>query len=244
MPIAGADPSHARTVRTDNLTVLIEAFHARQARRILDVGCGSGALAARLTAAGFDVTGAEPRAEAVEAARRTAPGASFVEAPAEAIPETIGLFDAACMVNALHHVAPSEMRNALARIFARLRPGGALLVIEPVADGSFFRCMRPVDDETGIRRLAIDAIAAFVADGEATLLDLVRWDRESRFDGLRGFVDYLLDVDPDRAGMVEKHRDALAGAWNDNVLLRDGKAVLVQPMLCWTLVGDAAARPA
>lgn len=236
MPAAPTILCRARTVKSDNVTVLTEAFRRRGARRVLDVGCGSGALAARLLAAGFEVTGAEPRAEAIAAARRTAPQATFIQAGAETLPETLGPFDAACMVNALHHVAPAEMRNALSRTLSVLRPGGELLVIEPVAGGSFFRCMRPVDDETEVRALAIAAIDALVADGGAVLRDLRRWDRESRFDGLQGFIDYLLDVDPDRAATVERRRSELARAWRDNLLFRDGKAVLVQPILCWTLV--------
>lgn len=232
--------SRARTVKSDNFSVLTKAFHQREAKRILDVGCGSGGLAVRLAAAGFDVTGVEPRAEAIEAARRIAPEVFFVQAQAETLPESIGPFDAACMVNALHHVAPAEMRNALSRVLSVLRPGGELLVIEPVAGGSFFRCMRPIDDETEVRALAIAAIDAFVAGGGAVLRDLRRWDRESRFDGLQGFIDYLVDVDPDRAATVERRRGELARAWRDNLLFRDGKAVLVQPILCWTLARAGA----
>lgn len=233
--------SRARTVKSDNLSVLIKSFQQREAKRILEVGCGSGGLAARLAAAGFDVTGIEPRAEAIEAARRAAPDASFVQAAAEALPEGIGPFDAACMVNALHHVAPAEMQNALSRILSVLQPGGELHVIEPVAGGSFFRCMRPIDDETEVRALAIAAIDAFVASGEAVLRDLRRWDRESRFQGLQGFIDYLVDVDPGRAPTIERRRNELARAWRENLLFRDGKAVLIQPILCWTLARLAAA---
>jgi SAM-dependent methyltransferase len=139
------------------------------------------------------------------------------------------------MVNALHHVAPAEMQNALSRVLSLLRPGGELLVIEPVAGGSFFRCMRPIDDDTEVRALAIAAIDSFVAGGEAVLRDLRRWDRESRFSGLQGFIDYLLDVDPDRAATVERQRKELERVWGDELLIRDGKAVLVQPILCWIL---------
>lgn len=227
--------SPAGTAKSDNLSVLAEAFQKRNAKRILDIGCGSGGLAVRLAAAGFDVTGADPRAEAIATARRLAPEAFFIQAAAETLPEGIGPFDAACMVNALHHVAPAEMQNALSRVLSLLRPGGELLVIEPVAGGSFFRCMRPIDDETEVRALAIAAIDSFVAGGEAVLRDLRRWDRESRFSGLQGFIDYLLDVDPDRAATVERQRKELERVWGDELLIRDGKAVLVQPILCWIL---------
>lgn len=242
MPAITTVLSRARTVKSDNLSVLIKAFQRQGAKRILDVGCGSGGLAARLGAAGFEVTGVEPRSEAIDAARRIAPEASFIQAAAETLQESIGPFDAACMVNALHHVTAAKMQSALSRVLSVLRPGGELLVIEPVAGGSFFRCMRPIDDETEVRALAIAAIDAFVAGGGAILRDLRRWDRESRFDGLQGFIDYLVDVDPDRAATVERRRNELARAWRDNLLFRDGKAVLIQPILCWTLVRAKADR--
>lgn len=227
--------SPAGAAKSDNLSVLTEAFRKRNAKRILDIGCGSGGLAVRLADAGFDVTGGDPRAEAIAAARRLTPDASFIQAAAETLPDGIGPFDAACMVNSLHHVAPAEMQNALCRVLSLLRPGAELLVIEPVADGSFFRCMQPIDDETEVRALAIAAIDSFVAGGGAVLRDLLRWDRESRFSDLQGFIDYLLDVDPDRAATVERQRHELERVWRDELLIRDGKAVLVQPILCWIL---------
>lgn len=236
MPLPGPVLSRARPIRSDSFTILAEAFRAAGARRVLDIGCGAGALAARLGQAGFQVTGVDPRAEAVAAARRAAPEAHFLQLPAEEMPAEIGPFDAACMVNALHHVAAGAMRPALLRALSLLRPGGELLVVEPVAGGSFFRCMRPVDDETEERAQAIAAIEAVIERGEATQRDLRRWDRESRFDGLQGFIDYLLEADPARAAVVEARRGELARAWRENIQIEGGKALLVQPILCWTLV--------
>lgn len=221
--------------KIDTIGVLMEAFRRLGAHRILDLGCGSGALAARLAASGFAVTGIDPRAEAVEAARRRAPEARFVQASAEALPEDLGSFDAACMVNALHHVPPSAMETALTGALSLLPAEGALLVVEPLADGSFFRCMQPVDDETEIRALAIAAIEALVARGGAVLGAHRRWDRENRFDGLDGFLAYLLDVEPDRADAIARARPVLEHLWAREAVMRDGKAILVQPMLFWSL---------
>lgn len=56
--------------------------------RITDLGCGSGILAARLAAAGYDVSGVDLSADMVELARASAPSGSFsvgsvVDAPVE-----------------------------------------------------------------------------------------------------------------------------------------------------------------
>ncbi|MGD9863891.1 MAG: class I SAM-dependent methyltransferase [Pseudodonghicola sp.] len=231
--------SRARSVKTDSFTVLREAFAAAGARHILDLGCGTGELAARLSEAGFAVTGVDPQAAALERARQLAPAVQFLLSRVEDLPADCGPFDAACFVNALHHVAPDRMEAALIKALSLVRPGGEVLVIEPLALGSFFRCMRPVDDESEIRAQAIAALEAVIASGRAKLRDLKRWDRETLFDGLDGFVDYLLAVDPDRRPLIEAHGSDLARAWRDNIALRDGKAVLVQPIICWVLTAGA-----
>ncbi|MEJ2623231.1 MAG: hypothetical protein P8Z80_01400 [Pseudolabrys sp.] len=121
----------------------------------------------------------------------------------------------------------------------QVRPGGPVIVIEPLAAGSFFRCRRPVDDETEVRAQAIAAIKALVEAGGARLLGLKRWDRVNRFDGLDGFIDYLLAVDPGRAALVKERAAALTRSWRGNIDVVGGKAVLVQPVICWVLARDA-----
>ena len=237
MPLSGPVLSRARPTRLDSLSVLVEAFSESGARRVIDLGCGTGALAAQLAAAGFDVTGADPRADAIKAARLAAPAARFIQSGAENVPLHHGPFDAACMVNSLHHIAPELMRPALLHAVSLLRPGGDLLVIEPVAGGSFFRCMKPVDDETQVRAHAIDAIDDLLSRGALLRRDVRRWDRVSRFASLQGFIDYLLDVDPQRASAIETHRSELARAWRDNIQVENGLAMLTQPICCWTLSG-------
>jgi 2-polyprenyl-3-methyl-5-hydroxy-6-metoxy-1,4-benzoquinol methylase len=85
--------------------------------RLLDVGCGDGGLVERLAAQGLDAVGVDPNAparprlirERVEDAR------------------SIGRFDAACSVMALHH---SDLERVVAAIVHLLRPGGRLFVSE------------------------------------------------------------------------------------------------------------------
>jgi SAM-dependent methyltransferase len=90
-------------------------------RRVLEVGCGDGALAARLAALGHDVTAIDVDLSRLDRAAR-ASGARFVEADLlrfEAAP-----FDALVFQGSLHHVAP--MDAAAERAVALLVPGGAL----------------------------------------------------------------------------------------------------------------------
>jgi SAM-dependent methyltransferase len=90
------------------------------AHRLLDVGCGNGLLARRLSAEGRDVTALDVKLKRTE---RTA-SVRFVEADFLAFEDAP--YDALVFSASLHHLFPLEA--ALARTDALLRPGGAVLV--------------------------------------------------------------------------------------------------------------------
>jgi len=85
--------------------------------RVLDVGCGDGALVERLAEAGFDAVGVDPNAPAAPRLVR------------ERVEDAtgIGRFDAACSVMALHH---ADLEPVLESIAGLLRAGGLVLVSE------------------------------------------------------------------------------------------------------------------
>jgi SAM-dependent methyltransferase len=102
--------------------------------RILEVGCGDGALAARLQELGHEVVGIDSALEVVTRARergvdaRAATWPDFDEAP----------FDAILFTRSLHHIRP--LPRAVARAKELLKPRGKVLVedfafseIEPLA---------------------------------------------------------------------------------------------------------------
>lgn len=218
----------------DTLGLLQTVLGSAGARSVVDLGCGDGTLAATLAGDGFAVTGVDPSAEALVLARQNAPGATFLQSTVEDL-ATSERFDAACFVNSLHHVAVERMRDALGVAAGIVRPGGPVVIVEPLAEGSFFAAMRPVEDETEIRKAAARAVEAAVAEGLLALRKVHRWERESRFDGIDDFVAYLVRVDPARAALARQHSHALERAWEANVAAEGDKAVLVQPMIGWEL---------
>ncbi len=73
------------------------------ARRVLDIGCGTGALAAALAAKGARVWGVDAEPAMLEVARaRVTTGVGLKEARAEALPFKDGWFDRAVMRLSLH----------------------------------------------------------------------------------------------------------------------------------------------
>lgn len=196
------------------LGVIEEWLGPLAGRQLLDVGCGRGALARALTERGAQVTGIDPSAAALEDARVALPGATFMEATAEKLPFPSAAFDGVVLLNSLHHVPLDAMEAALAE-GARVSRG-ALLVVEPLAEGPFFEAMRPVEDETAIRHAAQDAIARFVASGAAEKVKSIDFEDERRYPDVDAFLAKIVAVDPARAEAAARLRpevEALMGKW-------------------------------
>jgi len=96
--------------------------------KILDVGCGTGHLAARLAARGFRVTGIDASPAMLAYARRNAPGEVFVEADARDF-RLKERFDAAVSTfDTLNHLLLfADLARAVKRVAAALQPGAPFL---------------------------------------------------------------------------------------------------------------------
>jgi SAM-dependent methyltransferase len=99
------------------------------ARRIVDLGCGTGIVSGALAGAGYEVIGADP-APAMVAVARTKPGADRVRWVVGGA-EAIGTPDADLAIMTGHvaqfFVADDDWSTALAHLHAALRPGGRLV---------------------------------------------------------------------------------------------------------------------
>jgi 2-polyprenyl-3-methyl-5-hydroxy-6-metoxy-1,4-benzoquinol methylase len=98
--------------------------------RVLDLGCGDGAFAAALVAAGCAVTMADVAEEALRRARTRAPGAEAVAlAEGKPLPFAEDAFDVVWAGEVLEHVA--DVVGLLAEVRRVLRWGGRVLVTTP-----------------------------------------------------------------------------------------------------------------
>jgi ubiquinone/menaquinone biosynthesis C-methylase UbiE len=199
--------------------------------RILDVGCGSGGLARLLVEEGAEVTGIDPNPQALTAARTLAPAARFEEAGAEALPFEDAVFDAVLIVNALHHVPLDAMDRALTEAARVARPGGWLIVLEPLAVGNFFQALRVVEDETAVRLAAQNALARAVETNRLRLEKTTSYLRREVFADVAQFFDRIIAIDPARWATIQTNREAataavLGAAQRD----KDGRLVFDQPI--------------
>ena len=112
---------------------LLEEMHRDDAERglIVELGCGPGVTAARLLAAGFDVTGIDSSPAMLVLARRNAPRATFVEGSfvSAAIPPCDAVIAVGEVFNYLFDSAntPKALERVFARVFKALWPGGVFL---------------------------------------------------------------------------------------------------------------------
>ncbi len=173
---------------------------------ILDIGCGDGALTARIGEAGARVIGLDSSPEMVEAAR--ARGVDAFVADAEALDldkqvERFGQFDAVFSNAALHWMLdPDAVASGL---FAILKPGGRF-VGEMGAAGNLALLRQAIRDELTARGYALPA-------------DDPAWyptaEEFSRLYSVAGFVDI-------RAERIERPTDLPGGVANWVTTFRSG----------------------
>ena len=144
--------------------------------RVLDAGCGDGALALALSRAGYDVVAVDVDPAAVAATIATTAGLGVAAVEADVTDLDIGDvntgdvdgggFDAVVFSLSLHHV--ERLGRAVTSAHALLNPGGTLVVDEFAWDSadrataSWFYDAGAVLASTGL--LAVDHLAAPVPD--------------------------------------------------------------------------------
>ena len=129
----GADPAYYDRVRRFSATgkyaaetaALLGALAIPAGARVLDLGCGTGALLERLRALGFAAVGIDAH-DFLASHVETRP---VVRADGRRLPFREGSFHAATLMHALAHI--DEPRAALAEIRRVLRPGGRLGIVTP-----------------------------------------------------------------------------------------------------------------
>jgi SAM-dependent methyltransferase len=130
-------------------------------QRVLDVGCGPGALTTELVerVGASNVAAVDPSESFVAAARERHPGVDVQESPAETLPFADGIFDAALAQLVVHFMAdPLQGLTEMARV---ARTGGVVAACvwdhagEQTPLAPFWHAVHELDpDEEGERGLA------------------------------------------------------------------------------------------
>jgi SAM-dependent methyltransferase len=124
-----ASPLHTDEYLLPTVFSLLDREHVSR-RRILDVGCGNGAVASKLAARGWDVVAVDPSDSAIRIARAAHPGITFHQASGyDDLAATFGRFAAVLSLEVIEHVfLPRRFASTL---FQCVEPGGIAIVSTP-----------------------------------------------------------------------------------------------------------------
>jgi len=177
----------------------------------LDIGCGDGSLLRALLRRGLqEAVGLEPAPQQLQ--RATAgeplPNLRFLPGGGEALDFPAESFDLVIFFNSLHHLPVEVMDQALREAGRVLREDGCLYIAEPLAEGAHFDLMRPVDDETEVRRVAYERLSA-AAGGPFEQLTELRYDAPVRYVDYNAFRRQIEAVDPERTALFERFDERL-----------------------------------
>lgn len=107
-------------------------------RRVLDVGCGTGLMSAKLARSGRHTLGVDLSAAMIARARRRRhANLDFIHGDAEDLPVESARFDAVVNLISLHHYPNPD--GALAEFRRALRPGGRLVLVAFDRDSGYIK---------------------------------------------------------------------------------------------------------
>lgn len=209
---------------------LLELLAPKDGERILDLGCGTGHLTAKIAESGASVIGIDSSPDMIAQARQNFPKLTFRLADATAFTAEEP-FDAVFSNAVLHWVTKAEA--AVERIAAVLRPGGRL-VLEMGGRGNTQRVVNAVEDV--LRAAGYKAQHRWYYPSVATYTALLE-KHGFEIDSARLFQRWTRLEHPERG--LREWLEMFGGAWFEDVpasakeaLLREIEAVLRPQLWC------------
>jgi len=172
---------------------LVDVLAPQAGERIVDLGCGSGQLTARIAESGAVAIGMDRSTEMIAQARANFPGIEFRVGDAAGFEVEAGV-DAVFSNAALHWV--KDARGAIGCVGRALKPGGRF-VLEMGGRGNIGRVLHVVEEVVG----PVETPWFFPSVGEySTLLEAegfeipfaTLFDRPTEVEGENGLEDWLV----------------------------------------------------
>jgi ubiquinone/menaquinone biosynthesis C-methylase UbiE len=136
----------------------------------LDVGCGTGALAARLAGAGYEMVGVDPSEGMLRVLEQRTSQVRGVRGSGTSLEFPDDSFDLVYCVAVMHHIAAAaDVSRTLAEMVRVAKPGGRVLVWDHNPRNPYWRLlMARVPQDTGEERLiGVDELLRGLVDAGA-----------------------------------------------------------------------------
>jgi ubiquinone/menaquinone biosynthesis C-methylase UbiE len=192
--------------------------------RVVDVGCGAGALVRWLRGQGAEVIGVECGPVMMALAREADPDhvGDYREGEGQDLPLADDSVDLVVFSYSLHHVPSDQMVAALREAHRVLRAGGTLYVVEPLAAGPAHEVVSIVADETEVRALAQAALDQAAAVGFVDRAELLYTSRTAA-ESAEAYAENIVGVDPTRAERMNRYRAEFTERFEALATRIDGK---------------------
>lgn len=211
---------------------VMEELLPLQGANVVDVGCGDGWLVRLLTEKGAHVIGIEVSPKHLAHARSfpAVGDESYLQGIAEDLPLPTRSCDIVIFFNSLHHVDKAGLPKAMREAARVLKSGGILYVSEPLAEGDYFDLMKPVHDETQVRKQAQDILRLAPEFGLLVERQLTHIDTVT-FPDFMAFHDRLTSINPQvRERFMEREEDMRESFIRHGRHNADGSWSFDQPM--------------
>lgn len=131
LAFTGAEHDRILAAKAEHLLAIVRrGLGTAEGLRVLDVGCGGGALERWLKGERRRLCGAEVSLPSILRARRKHPDLDCVACDGERLPFADGSFDVVFAACVLHHVPPEARRDLVAEMARTARSGGMVVVLE------------------------------------------------------------------------------------------------------------------
>lgn len=198
------------TIERRTSAQVIEELLPLKDAMVADVGCGDGWLTRLMTKLGAHVIGIEvsPKHLSHASGIRPVGDEHYMQGVAEDLPLPSRSRDIIVFFNSLHHVDEKGLFSALREAGRVLKPGGILFICEPLPSGPYFELMRPVHDETAVRKKTQEALR-FGPEFGLLLEKTFVFEDTVKLADFRAFHDRLTMINPHVREQFDELEDEL-----------------------------------
>jgi SAM-dependent methyltransferase len=190
-------------------------------KKVLEIGCGSGRISSLLAEECNALVAIDPDEKDIENARARIPGVDFRVGSGEKLDFPDSSFDLVIFTLSLHH---QDSRKALKEAARVAKPGGRILVVEPVTEGETENVFAFLHDENRNTICAQDAIVNSGLPMVASETFTADWVFENEDDLYRSLFDYY--EMPFDSGMARKISDFLGEKIKSNPIVLSDRMII------------------